>query len=239
MAGLDPCTEEVRQDKASNRRQRNSNPFEGRVDGKNDLRICNNGWMSTLESDNIPIIGSMFNDLSIPLDESQQKTVAAWAVKTSMVVDSRQGRAPGNRFYRKPECEAMRLTRTIPYRTRVWISRSLTLALTAAGTHVKVFSPEIPARTPEMIVTIVVGHLAIQVFRMHVDQEHADLNISDPDPAPGDWDNLLTQIWPNRLQYVMWSPKETSTRGVHNAIGTLTDRWRMGEEVPYGLLRRG
>jgi hypothetical protein len=68
--------------------------------------VCNNGWMSTLENNNIPINGSMFADISIPLDVAQQTAVAAWAVKTAMVVDSVRGRVATNRFYRKEECVA-------------------------------------------------------------------------------------------------------------------------------------
>ena len=138
---------------------------------KTVCRICNNGWMSRLESDNIPIIGSMFGDLSIPLDVDQQTTVAEWAVKTSMVVDSVQGRNDANRFYTKPECVGMRLTRTIPDRTRIWIGRSALSSLSAIGTHIRMFSPEVPARTPGMVVNIVVGHLAIQVMTLHVRPE--------------------------------------------------------------------
>ena len=36
---------------------------------------CNNGWMSDLEAANIPIIGSMLNDLSITLDQDMQRKV--------------------------------------------------------------------------------------------------------------------------------------------------------------------
>jgi hypothetical protein len=61
--------------------------------------VCNNGWMSKLESENIPTFGSMLQDIAIPLDEVQQKSVAAWSVKTAMVSDSMKGRAAANQFY--------------------------------------------------------------------------------------------------------------------------------------------
>lgn len=198
---------------------------------------CNNGWMHTLENDNIPIIGSMFNDLAIPLNIHQQATVAAWAVKTAMVVDSVQGRDPANRFYRKPECEAMRLHLTIPGRTRIWIGRSALSSLSAIGTHIMMFSPEIPARTPGMVVNVVVGHLAIQVMTLHVHPEHAEMKVPDPNPKPGDWENMLNQIWPVDPRLVMWPPKETFTNGGPKSIATLLDRWRMGDEVPLAVIR--
>ena len=60
--------------------------------------FCNNGWMSDLEAENIPTIGSMLQDMAIPLDEAQQKSVAAWSVKTAMVSDSMKGRAAQTSF---------------------------------------------------------------------------------------------------------------------------------------------
>jgi hypothetical protein len=198
---------------------------------------CNKGWMSKLENDNVPIIGSMFGDLTIPLDVQQQTTVAAWAVKTSMVVDSVQGRDQANRFYTRPECIAMRSNLTIPDRTRIWIGRSALSSLSAIGTHIRMFSPEVLARTPGMVVNIIVGHLAIQVMTLHVHPGLAHKSIPDPNPKPGDWDNLLTQIWPFELQYVMWPPRQTFTNGGPKSIAILLDRWRIGEEVPVDMLK--
>jgi hypothetical protein len=199
---------------------------------------CNNGWMHRLEDENIPIIGAMFNDIAIPLDVHQQTTVAAWAVKTAMVIDSVQGRDPANRFYRKSECEAMRSNHTIPDRTRIWIGRSVLSSLSAIGTHIGMFTPEIPARTPGMVVNIVVGHLVIQAITLHVHPELADRNIPDPNPKPGDWDNLLLQIWPVDPRLVMWPPKETFTNGGPKPIAALFNLWRGGEEIPLEVIKR-
>ncbi len=33
--------------------------------------ICNNGWMNDLEAENIPIIGYMLQDITVPLDKSR------------------------------------------------------------------------------------------------------------------------------------------------------------------------
>lgn len=204
---------------------------------KTVCRICNNEWMSQLENDNIPTIGSMIADLSIPLDVDQQTAVAAWAVKTSMIADSVQGRVAANRFYTKAECVATRLTRTIPARTRIWIARSALSSLSAIGTHILMFSPEVPARTPGMVINIIVGHLAIQVMTLHVHPELTNAGIPDPEPKPGEWGNLVTQIWPVELQYLMWPPKETFTNNGPKSIATFLDRWRIGENVPVEMLK--
>jgi hypothetical protein len=80
----------------------------------------------------------------------------------------------------------MRLTKAIPARTRIWIGRSALQSLRAIGTHIGMFTPEIPARTPGMVANIVVGHLAIQVMTLHVHPEHEDKDIPDPELKPGD-----------------------------------------------------
>ncbi len=170
--------------------------------------VCNNGWMSQLERENIPIIGNMFADLSIPLDESQQTLLAAWTVKTAMVVDSVQGRDPKRRFYRRDECVSMRLHRAIPPRTRIWIGRSTLSSLSAIGTLVGAFNPDRPEKMPGMVVNIVVGHLAIQIFSFRVEPE--DPAIRDPEPKPGNWDSMLMQVWPTRRTSATWPPPVTS-----------------------------
>lgn len=40
------------------------------VTGKTVCGICNNGWMSDLEAENIPIIGNMLQDVTLPLRRS-------------------------------------------------------------------------------------------------------------------------------------------------------------------------
>jgi hypothetical protein len=77
--------------------------------------------------------------------------------------------------------------------------------------------------------------LAAEAWDRH--PEHADMNIPDPNPKPGDWGNLLLQIWPVDPRSLMWPPKETFTNGGPKSIATLLGRWRMGEEVPLGMLR--
>jgi hypothetical protein len=54
--------------------------------------------MSNLEAENIPIIGSMMQDIAIPLDGAQQKSAAAWSVKTAMVSNSMKGRSTQTNF---------------------------------------------------------------------------------------------------------------------------------------------
>ena len=53
-------------------------------------RSCNNGWMSTLESDAKPSLGRMIANGKTRLNVRQQLIVARWAIKTAMVAESAQ-----------------------------------------------------------------------------------------------------------------------------------------------------
>lgn len=101
--------------------------------------ICNNGWMSKLEADNIPLIGSMMRDMVIPLDEVQQRSVALWSAKTAMVGDSMKGRSASNPFYNRDECVNLRINREIPPRTLIWMGRIDGMHLGDFGTDFALF----------------------------------------------------------------------------------------------------
>src|SRR5271157_1160905 len=49
---------------------------------------CNNGWMSQLEGRAIPVITRLLDHPACTLDIHDCKTLALWAVKTSMVLES-------------------------------------------------------------------------------------------------------------------------------------------------------
>lgn len=191
--------------------------------------ICNNGWMSDLEADNIPVIGSMMQDIAIPLDEAQQKLVAAWSVKTAMVSDSMKGRAAPNQFYTRDECINMRLKREIPARTLIWISRIDGMHLGDFGTDFALFDPQKERIGMGSVSTIVAGHFVTQVVTVHFEKENSE--ISALSCRTGNWNDFLIQIWPIQKQVVQWPPKVSFTNGGPQGIAHLMDRWRMGEEV--------
>ena len=47
---------------------------------------CNNGWMSQLEQEVIPVLRPLLFDLSLPLSSEQQQLLAIWAMKTGVVL---------------------------------------------------------------------------------------------------------------------------------------------------------
>jgi len=192
---------------------------------------CNNEWMSRVENKTKPIIACMFEDLTIPLDRQQQTLLSNWAVKTAMVLDSVKNPESNSRFYGKPECVTFRERRIIPDRIRIWIGRSSLSALGAYGTDVAIITSEGSPLGVGTATTIVVGHLAVQVMAMRINPELKEKSITDVQPKPGDWDNMLLQIRPIARDSVMWPPKVTFTNSGPRSIATLMDRWRIGKAV--------
>lgn len=151
---------------------------------------CNNGWMSSLETTCIPLIGSLMQDIAAPLDPSQQSLLSTWALKTAMVLDSTNTRARSV-FYERSECEKLRLSSTIPDRTRVWIGRSTLNGLHADGTDVAIQTPDGTKIAIGNATTLIVGHLALQVFAVHPLPRYKNKAINEVAPRPGPWDDLL------------------------------------------------
>jgi hypothetical protein len=193
---------------------------------------CNNGWMSVLESQNIPLIGCLMQDISAPLDASQQGLLAAWSLKTAIVLDS-VGTRNREFFYYKSECENLRLRSTIPGPTRVWVGRCSASSLALLGTDVWIDLPQASKVAKGTVATIVVGHLAVQVLVIHVLPEYksSDKTILAVAPKPGPWDASLLAIWPVEAQRVMWPPPVsfTATNRSKISIARLRDRWRIGK----------
>ena len=190
---------------------------------------CNNDWMSALEAQNIQLIGCLMQDISAPLDASQQASLAAWALKTAMVLDSvsRRGR---NFFYERSECEMFRVSSTIPERTNIWIGRSSVNSLGAFGTDFWIFVPDKTKVARGCATTIIVGHLAIQVLVVHVLPGHQGINFTF-NPKPGQWNHLLLNIWPIGSRPITWPPPLTFTNSGSRSIARLMDRWRIGESA--------
>lgn len=196
---------------------------------KTICRACNNGWMSDLEAQNIPIIGSMMQDTAIPLIELQQESVAAWSVKTAMVSDSMKRRDAPNQFYRRDECASMRVSRAIPARTLIWIGRIDSMHLGNFGTDFALFDPREGRIGMGSVSTIVAGHFVTQVVAAHVEKENVE--ISNLPCKMGNWNDSLLQIWPRQQSVVKWPPKISFTNGGAQGVAYLMDRWRMGEAV--------
>jgi len=189
-------------------------------------KICNNGWMSQLESQNIPLIGSLAQNVLIPLDTRQQTSIALWATKTAMVLDSIRRRAE-RRFYRRRECEQLHQNSLIPELTFIWLGMYAENSLGLFGTDIRLFD-QIPEVFPTIghgcVNTIVAGHLAIQVLTIHLLPEYRDHPI-EVGPNAGDWSRLTLGIWPIEKS-TAWPPSTPFTGSGPHSIGQFVNRWK-------------
>jgi hypothetical protein len=187
--------------------------------------ICNNGWMSKLEADNIPIIGPMSDGTPTKLDSEAQKLVAAWSVKGAMMSDSMKGRNAPNKFYSRGECANLRQSLTIPPNTLVWIGRVDGKHIANVGTDFTYNDGSGKHLSTNSVCTIAAGHFVTQVVSVHIDQTGASLN--EIRCKGNDWNDKLIQIWPIQQPVVHWPPKVSITNGGPAGIAYLLDRWRL------------
>jgi hypothetical protein len=185
--------------------------------------------MSELEQQTKPLIACLMQDISAPLDYSQQSWLAAWAMKTAMVLDSVNTR-DRNLFYEKSECENLRLTCAVPPLTKIWVGRySVRNSLGAFGTDLGIAMPDAPKAAKGCATTILVGHLAIQVLAVHVLPEYKDRASGEIAPKAGRWNDLLWGIWPIGGRPVTWPPPLSFVEHGPHAIATLIGRWKIGK----------
>jgi len=198
---------------------------------------CNNGWMSDLEAKNIPVVGSMLNDLSITLDRSIQENLAAWTIKTAMVLDSTRPKVAGARFYRKGDCVKMRENLSVPEHTRVWIGRINSKHLLARGTDYRYLrSDTIEPLGQSTITTVVAGHFVTQAITQRQFPKFAHLDMPVLQPKGTGWESYLTEIWPFNREWVTWPSRDSFTNGGPNGVAYLMERWRVGNQVDPSTL---
>jgi hypothetical protein len=198
---------------------------------------CNNGWMSSLEAKNIPIIGSMLNDLSITLDRDAQETVAAWVIKTAMMLDSTRPKAAGARFYRRDDCGKMRDSQTMPDDTRVWIGRIDSKHLLGLGTDYRYLQPDTnEPHGQSTITTLVAGHFVAQSITQRKFKKFTHLEMPVLYPKGDGWEEYVTQIWPIEREWIAWPAENSFTNGGPDGIAYLMDRWRVGQQVDPSVL---
>jgi hypothetical protein len=188
-------------------------------------RDCNNGWMSQVEDQSRPLVGSLMHDISLWLDLSRQFAVAVWSVKTAMVVESVRG-ATHRPYYSSPEREQLRSASSVPTRTNIWLGRFSGNSIGAFGTDLRLDFEGIQGAAHGLATTLIVGHLAIQVLSVRTVPAY-NMRPIEVRPKNGAWDRLLTSIWP-AAGTVRWPPELTFTNGGALPIASLMDRWRIG-----------
>jgi hypothetical protein len=183
---------------------------------------CNHGWMSTLENANIPVLGPLMHDLVRPIDTAEQASVARWAMKTAMVMES-STRRHRPIFYTRTECAQLRETPNLPFDTSVWIGRYAgQYNIAFVGTDAFDKKPVSPDALHGYVNTILFGYVVIQIISFHRPASFdGSLNIK-VHPAP--WDKLLFQLWPCGKP-VCWPPPLTFSDTGMIGLGDLIRRW--------------
>jgi hypothetical protein len=159
--------------------------------------------MSQLESEVKPIVESILDGKLDAIDTSAQSTLAAWAVKTAMVLEALDPNRPW--FYSAEERDQMRMARSLPHRTSVWIAKCVNQrdVYSAAKDHrsnsgddsVRAFS-----------VTMAFGSLAFQVVTVKT-PDAIPVNVAVTyDVSDGPWDQTLVQVWPTSDMPRIWPP---------------------------------
>jgi hypothetical protein len=191
-------------------------------------KTCNEGWMSELESANIPLIGSLMQDLALALNCFQQYKISMWAVKTAMVSEfvSRKHRPL---FFDKAACEQLRVASDLPPLTTVSLARhSFPDHLGVWGTDAWTTDKGIQAH----VNTILVGHFVVQTVVLHLLTEkygNAPIVVS-PQPGPRPWSQLCVDIWPT-TKSATWPPAFSFGGGGEFSVFKFIRRYSYGESV--------
>lgn len=187
---------------------------------------CNCGWMSRLENEAKPVLESILDEKLAAIGTSAQLTIARWAAKTAMVLET----VDSNRawFYAESERLLMRETQTIPQRTSVWIAKCVD--------HPNIYSAAKDLRTAPgddgvhaFATTMGFGSLALQVLGIKTPAKIAANVAITYDVSDGPWDQTLVQVWPPSQNPLVWPPQY----GLADELGleALTERFNPAKRL--------
>jgi hypothetical protein len=170
--------------------------------------------MSDIETAVRSTMGGLVNDISMTLDEEQQRVLALWAVKTAMVIEGvKQAK---NNFYSPEQRSVLRTTLVPPEDTAVWLGRcaqSNLLHGEARKLHVSNQRATNPLEDG-CATTFVVGRLVMQALSVkrkpYAPRGGLSLKI-----RAGPWESKLVQIWPVEKQRVTWPPPQNFSGLAH------------------------
>jgi hypothetical protein len=180
--------------------------------------------MSNLENAVKPVLGAMISDISVPLDRETQRFLAAWGIKTSMVVDSA---VPSERwFYGQDEREHLRATLSMPNDTLAWLGRCQRSDLSVTEGR-NLYTAAIPnsgaGRGEGYVTTITIGRAILQIITVRIGNDQpAGRRLLHS--KPGNWNQSLIKIWPAR-PLVHWPPAISFDEP---DLGALVGRFALG-----------
>jgi len=188
---------------------------------KSVCTLCNNEWMSNLETQCIPAVGCLLEDISFALDCNNQSLVAMWATKIAIVLDSIEENP--QKFYLKADCENLKNYKTIPPGTTIWMGRYFGRSLHTGAANFTALDQSVPVADCSTMV-IVVGHLILEL--LSVRHRPNCKRVIQIEPNPGRWHELLVPIWPIISDRASWPPPLSFTNSGPFPIGSLVKRWK-------------
>ena len=171
-------------------------------------------------------MGSLVNDISMRLDEEQQRLLARWATKTAMVIEG--VKQEKNNFYSAEQRNTFRTMLIPPEETAAWLGRcaqSNLLHGEARKLHVSNQRPTNPLEDG-CATTFVTGRLVMQVLSVKRKPGAPRGGLSLKIRA-GPWESKLVQIWPVERQRVNWPPPQ-SFSDLDDGLRDLRRRFAVG-----------
>ena len=185
--------------------------------------ICNQGWMSRLESEVSPFLAPMLRNAVTPLTQSVQTSLSQWAVKIAMVIEAARPKSAPARFYSVTDAHALRENRIIPDMTRVELGHFADSGLSVAAGDFTLADGSSYGGLGH-VTTIVAGHVVLQVTTLKPTPAYFGRN-AEVTVARGNWGAHLIDLWPHSKGRI-WPPPLSFTIGNGpSSIGGLGARW--------------
>lgn len=184
-------------------------------------KLCNNGWMSELETAAKPIFQPLMRGIPRVITTDERLIITRWMVKTAMAYELMRGHSP--RYFKPRDYEALMLHGDVPKPLFVHLGQYVGKHATTTSDHDASITvwPNTPQATtqPGYSVTLTIGQLALQLFSFRWPKNYdgpIDIKI------PGQWDSATIELWPFTLRNLSWPPEEAFDDAV---IDSFADRW--------------
>lgn len=176
---------------------------------------CNNGWMSSLESDVRPVLTKMTTKRAMNLSLADQELLARWVFKTALMYAFWDPDASPflpttyRRFYR---------TRTMPPSAWAWVTRSESqwadMAMSMRNMRADVrLEPDQDERNNSTAMYLAVNGVA---FLLHFSRSLAESYLALPDP----WDRGWVRLHPH-AERTQWPQRPMKERNLLTTVGMM------------------
>ena len=179
---------------------------------------CNGGWMARLESETKTVFTAMIGNERLALEQPEQQTLAAWALKTAIVIDHAQGH-PWQPTDMPDERQYLAATGAPSARVRVWLAS----CFDGPPAHARLWGTSLSLKSssadsvsaPVFGATLSLGLMCFQVFYSRA-PELPEVFALEERPA-------LTLIWPYRSGFDWSSRNDFANHDFHELAAALPE----------------